>query len=428
MLTIESLYESLAATAEDDMPGSTAMVTRAEQMAHSQEAASADTSNEQLREMFARIEGVSTIAVVENGRPIGLVNRHVFMEQYAKPYARDLYGRKSCMAFMDKSPLIVSVSTPVEVLVKAAVASGGKVLDDGFITTLNGEYHGVGTGFGLMKAMSEIEAEKTRQLMASINYASLIQRSHLVESDQVLRHDVGDYGLLWMPRDVVGGDAYFFRKVADGVFGCVFDCTGHGVPGAFMTLIVLSFLEQVVVPDASGIDPGAVLAQMHGYIKRVLRQEDRSASDTASDEKASNDGLDAAAFVLATDHSGLRFASAKLSLLVAREGSTEIEVLDADKHGIGYADTPLATQWTTRQIVLGPQCMVVIPTDGVIDQIGGSKSIAHGRRRLVQFMAEHRPLDAAQLMRTFDNHFSQWQGSQKRRDDVTLLAFGTRRR
>lgn len=428
MLTIESLYDSLAASAQDGMPGSTAMVTRADQMSRNQEAASPETSNEQLREMFARIEGVATIAVVEHGYPIGLVNRYCFMEQFAKPYARDLYGRKSCIAFMDKSPLIVPASTPVEVLVKAAVASGGKVLEDGFITTLNGEYQGVGTGFDLVKAMSEIEAEKTRQLMSSINYASLIQRSHLVESDQVLRQDIGDYGLIWKPRDVVGGDAYFFRKVADGVFGCVFDCTGHGVPGAFMTLIVLSFLEQVVLPEASGIDPGAILGQMNVYIKRVLRQEDRSASDVASGEKISNDGLDAAAFVLAPDHSGLRFASAKLSLLVAREGSAEIEVVDADKHGIGYADTPLATQWTTRQVELGRQCMVVIPTDGVIDQIGGSKAIAHGRRRLVQFMADHRSLDAGQLVNAFEDSFSQWQDSQKRRDDVTMLAFGTHRR
>lgn len=426
MLTIESLYDSLAASAEDGMPGSTAMVTRADQMSRNQEAASPETSNEQLREMFARIEGVATIAVVEHGYPIGLVNRYIFMEQFAKPYARDLYGRKSCIAFMDKSPLIVPASTPVEVLVKAAVASGGKVLEDGFITTLNGEYQGVGTGFDLVKAMSEIEAEKTRQLMASINYASLIQRSHLVESDRVLRQDMGDCGLIWKPRDVVGGDAYFFRKVADGVFGCVFDCTGHGVPGAFMTLIVLSFLEQVVLPEASGIDPGTILAQMHGYIKRVLRQEDRSASDAASDEKISNDGLDAAAFVVAPDHSGLRFASAKLCMLVARKGCAEIEVVDADKHGIGYADTPLATQWATRQVELGPQCMVVIPTDGVMDQIGGSKAIAHGRKRLLQFMAEHRPLDGGQLVSAFEDHFSQWQGGQKRRDDVTMLAFRTR--
>lgn len=428
MLTIESLYESLAATVEDDKPDASALVTRAGQLARSQEAASPETTNEELREMFEHMEGVASIAVVEQGRPIGLVNRHIFMEHYARPFARELYGRKSSIAFMDKSPLIMPVATPVEVLVKAAVSSGGKVLNDGYITTLHGNYHGVGTGFGLMKAMSDIEVEKTRQLTSSISYASLIQRSHLVESDQVLGKDIGDFGLLWLPRDVVGGDAYFFRKVADGVFGCVFDCTGHGVPGAFMTLIVLSFLEQAVQSEVSGIDPGAVLAQLNTYIKRVLQQEDRSASDIPTGSKMSNDGLDAAVFVLAEDRSRLRFACAKLSLLLARAENTEIEVLEGDKHGVGYADTPVATQWTTSEVVLGPNCMLMIPTDGVIDQIGGGKSISHGRKRLIQFMSDNRALDARSLVSAFEVNFAQWQGGQKRRDDVTMLAFSTRQR
>lgn len=426
MLSIESLYESLAATVEDDGSCACGLVTRAGQLSRSQTPASPDTTNEHLRELFAHDEAIGTVAVVEHGRPIGLVNRHIFMEQYAKPFARDLWGRKSCIAFMDKSPLTVDVATPVEVLVKAAVASGGKVLNDGYITTSNGDYHGVGTGFGLMKAMSEIEAEKTRQLMSSINYASLIQQSHLVESDLALRDQIGDYGLLWLPRDVVGGDAYFFRAVAEGTFGCVFDCTGHGVPGAFMTLIVLSFLEQVVREGASAIDPGEVLSGLHAYIKRVLRQEDRGASDPNLGSKASNDGLDAAAFVLTSDHRELRLASAKLGVLVARPGAAEPELLEGGKHGIGYADTPLATQWETRQITLGPHCMLLIPTDGVIDQIGGAKAIAHGRKRLMQFMAERCSLDAKTLVWAFEASFAQWQGEQRRRDDVTMLALRTK--
>lgn len=426
MLTIEGLYESLAATMEDDGPGSLGLVTRAEQLSRNQSSASPDTSNEQLREMFVRDDAIGTVAVVEHGRPIGLVNRHIFMEQYAKPFARDLWGRKSCIAFMDKSPLIVDVATPVETLVKAAVTSGGKVLDDGYITTRNGEYHGVGTGFGLMKAMSEIEAEKTRQLMSSINYASLIQRSHLVESDQALRKDVGDFGMLWLPRDVVGGDAYFVRTVADGTFVCVFDCTGHGVPGAFMTLIVLSFLEQAVQLDMVGVDPGDVLARLNVYIKRVLQQDDRGAGDPNLGGKASNDGLDAAAFVLHQDHGELRFAAAKLGLLVVRAGAADLELIEGDKHGIGYADTPLVTRWATRNVALSPHCLLMIPTDGVIDQIGGAKAIGFGRKRLMQFMGERRSLNAAGLVAAFEAVFADWQGGQKRRDDVTMLVLRTR--
>ncbi|CAN0513775.1 unnamed protein product, partial [Phaeothamnion confervicola] len=164
---------------------------------------SPDDTNETVRELFARNESLETVAVVEQGHPIGLINRNLFMEHYARPFARDVFGRKSCIAFMDKAPVVVDAATPIEVLVKAAVDAGGRVLKDGFITTAHGQYLGLGTGYGLMKAMSDIESEKTRQLLSSISYASLIQRSHLAESDRVLQAHMPDHGLLWEPRDVV---------------------------------------------------------------------------------------------------------------------------------------------------------------------------------------------------------------------------------
>ncbi len=423
MSHIDRLYDTLAASAADLQAAHTPLATRAEHLSAPTEAVSPEHTNEDVRELFARHESLETMAVVEQGRPIGLINRNAFMEQYARPFSREVFGRKSCIAFMDKSPVVVDQGTPIELLVKTAVDAGGRVLKDGFITTAHGQYLGLGTGFGLMKAMSDIEAEKTRQLLSSISYASLIQRSHLAESDRVLLQHLPDHGLLWEPRDVVGGDAYFFRPTPDGLVGCVFDCTGHGVPGAFMTLIALSFLEQAIDPARSGTDPGAVLTAMNHYIKRVLQQ--RAGHEDAAAGKESSDGLDAAVFLLAPDRRSLRFASARLSLLVAREGDEAIAQIDGDKVGIGYAETPDNQVWTTVDVPLGARSLVVVPTDGVIDQIGGPKQIAHGRRRLMQFMADHRGAQARSLCAAFTASFAEWQGSQRRRDDVSLLAFST---
>lgn len=425
MSHIDRLYDTLAASAADLQVAHTPLATRAEHLSAPVEAVSPEHTNEDVRELFARQESLETLAVVEQGRPIGLINRNAFMEQYARPFSREVFGRKSCIAFMDKSPVVVDMATPIELLVKTAVDAGGRVLKDGFITTAYGQYLGLGTGFGLMKAMSDIEAEKTRQLLSSISYASLIQRSHLAESDRVLQQHLPDHGLLWEPRDVVGGDAYFFRPTPDGLLGCVFDCTGHGVPGAFMTLIALSFLEQAIDPERAGADPGATLTAMNRYIKRVLQQRAQGDDDAARPEKESSDGLDAAVFLLAPDGRSLRFASARLSLLVAREGEDAIAQVDGDKAGIGYAETADDQVWNTHEVPLGARSVVVIPTDGVIDQIGGPKQIAHGRRRLMQFMAEHRGARARSLCNAFAASFAEWQGPQRRRDDVSLLAFGT---
>lgn len=422
MLDVGTLYESLASVAEDDHPNTAPLVTKVAQLVRMQEHVTPDTTNEEVREKFLQLESVASLAVVEHGVPVGLINRNQFMEQYAKPFARDLYGRKSCIAFMDKSPLVIDAETPIETLVKAAVESGGKVLNDGYIATSDGTYSGVGTGFGLMKAMSDIEAEKTKQLLSSISYASLIQKSHLVESNRVLKERIRNFGLIWEPRDVVGGDAYYFREVADGIFGCVFDCTGHGVPGAFMTLIVMSFFEQAVPSDASNIDPSEVLTKLNHYIKRVLRQEDKPASQTGGVD-ASNDGLDAAVFVIRDDWQEMLFASAKLDLVIKPASGEGVVIIDGESTPLGYSDTPSNMHWPLHRITLEPNSMMVIPTDGVIDQVGGPKSIAHGRRRLIKFVEERSGMDAGELSLDFLSSFKEWQGTQRRRDDVSLLAF-----
>ncbi|TXH37426.1 MAG: serine/threonine protein phosphatase [Burkholderiaceae bacterium] len=427
MSSLDRLYDTLAASAADLKNAHAPLATRAEHLSAPAAPVTPEHSSEDVRELFMQQESLQTLAVVEGGRPIGLINRNAFMEQYARPFSRELYGRKSCTTFMDTDPVVVETSTPIELLVKAAVGAGNRVLREGFITTTRGQYAGMGTGFGLMKAMSDIEAEKTRQLLASISYASLIQRSHLAESDRVLQQHLPDHGLLWEPRDVVGGDAYFFRPTQGGLLGCVFDCTGHGVPGAFMTLIVLSFLEQAVDPARDAPDPGALLTAMHRYIQRVLQQRPRTDDEKAGHpEKESSDGLDAAMFVLASDGRSLRFASARLSLLVRSAGDEAVTQVDGDRAGIGYAETPDDHTWATHQVPLGIHAMVLIPTDGVIDQIGGPKQIAHGRRRLMQFMADQQGTTAHKLCARFHASFGDWQGTQRRRDDVTLLAFSNR--
>ena len=424
MNSLDRLYESLAAGAADKRHAHTALATRAEHLTAPAEPVTPEHTNDDVRQRFALNEVQETLAVVENGQPIGLINRHIFMEQYARPFARDVFGRKSCIAFMDKSPVIVDRGLPIETLVRTAVEAGTRVLKDGFITTAEGQYLGLGTGYALMKAMSDIEAEKTRQLLSSIGYASLIQRSHLAESDLALREGLPDHALLWQPRDVVGGDAYFFRHTAAGLVGCVFDCTGHGVPGAFMTLIALSFLEQTIAPECGTIDPGATLGAMNRYIKRVLQQRQREGdSSYGSSSRPSNDGLDAALFLLAPDGASLQFASARLHLLIAPDDGGALRTIDGDRNGIGYADTADDQTWITQQVALCGPSLLVIPTDGVIDQIGGPRQIAHGRRRLVQFMEQRRGVSARALCAEFAEHFSQWQGQERRRDDVSLLAF-----
>lgn len=377
-------------------------------------------TNEEVRQCLAQDAAAEALAVVnEDGCPIGLINRSIFLEAYAKPYARELFGRRSCIAWMDKDALVVDADTPIEELVKRAVSKGAKVLKDGFITTHDGLYAGLGTGFALMEAMEALEAEKSRQILQSIEYASTIQRSHLRSSQEGLAAGLPDHALVWQPRDVVGGDCYFFRQLPEGLFGAVVDCTGHGVPGAFMTLIALSFLEQRVSRESGTADPGQVLGDLNRYIKQVLAQGNQPQDFGAS---KSDDGMDALCFVLSDGGASLRFASARLSLLLVQGGSSGMQCFEGERAGIGYVDTPDDAVWSTQQLALDPHSRVLLFTDGVTDQLGGPKGIALGRKRLGEWFGMVASRPSREIGEAFQVFFADWQGSQTRRDDVTLLA------
>jgi len=427
MANIEDLYSSIANSASGKNGGAHAgLAVHAGGLVTAVPCIAPEFSNAQLQEVFLAHPEFETIAVAKAGVPVGLVNRNVFMEQYGRPFSRELYGKKGCLTFADTAPLITSADTPIEVLVRHAVEPDSRVMKDGFICTIDGQYSGLGTGMSLLQAMSDVEAEKTRQLLSSIDYASAIQQSSLRNSKEELHACLPNADLAWLPRDVVGGDCYFFRATRNGIFGAIIDCTGHGVPGAFMTLITLSYLENRVNRGDDEPDPSEILTGLNRYIKKILGQNKREKMQGSLEGK-SDDGLDAFVFALTEQGQALHYAGARLEMAVALPGEAELRFFEGDKMGVGYSDTPDDFMFSSERTRLPAGYRAVITTDGIIDQIGGPKNIAHGRKRLYQLMAEQRDRNPKELSAAVLANFASWQGTQRRRDDVCLLAFTAER-
>ena len=399
---------------------------RAQELALAAPAATPGTTNEQLREMFQRHASAPAIAVVEGGRPVGLVNRRTFMESYARPFAHDLWGRKSCEAFMDRRALVVDAAVSIAELARRASDGASRALEDGFIVTDQGHYLGLGSGPALVRALSALEAARAHQIEQSIAYASVIQRSMLSTSHTELHATLPDHALLWEPRDVVGGDCYWFRRTEGGLKGAVLDCTGHGVPGAFMTVIALAALEQAFSDPASEEDPGLVLGRMSRAIKARLHQ-DMPGKAIPSPERAggSDDGLDGVCFFLPAAGRELRLASAHFPVLLLDAGAPAPTLLGSERASVGYAETDLDQVWSTQRVALEPETLVVMATDGCTDQIGGPKRIAFGRGRMAALLSRQRGLGAAAFAAAFRAEHERWRGEEARRDDMMMLTFTT---
>lgn len=374
-----------------------------------------EENNADVLEVFGRHRELISLPVLERGMPIGLISRNIFMSQMSKPYYRELYEKKSCIAFMDKSPLIAEADTPIETLAARAVESGYKTLADGFIIVEEGRFAGVGTGLDLMHVLAELQAERNRQVMQSIDYASTIQRAMLSESLAAMQETLDDVGIVWAPRDVVGGDFYHFRRYDGGWFAAVADCTGHGVPGAFLTLIASSALTHAL--DRYGPqDPSLLMGEVSRGMKLALGQH------SSSQHADSNDGMDAAFLWFDSTAGVLTSAHAKMPLFVLEPTADAVQTIDGERMGIGYADTPADMVWANHRSTLESGAILCCSTDGLIDQIGGQRNIAYGKRRLREALLRHRRQPMAELTNLMMKELEDYQGSHTRRDDLTFLS------
>jgi len=393
----------------------------AEDLAVSTPSVTTDHTNQDVLEVFALHRELACLPVTEQGRPIGLINRSIFLSQMSKPYHRELYNRKSCIAFMDKEPLVVDAEMSIDALTFRTVEYGEKALADGFIVARAGQYLGLGHGLQLMRVVADMQAERNRQIMHSIDYASTIQRAMLRTSRESLAATLADAALVWEPRDVVGGDFYHFAAFTDGWFAALADCTGHGVPGAFMTLIASSLLNQAL-EQLGPRDPGALMMAVNRGIKQMLAQTGREPRQTP-DASESDDGLDAAFFWFDNATRELTFAGAKSALFVLQPGDAEGAMINGARMGVGYVDTAMDYVWHNSAVQTQAGTLVFVTTDGLIDQIGGPKEIAFGKRRMREAICAQRDASATRISEAVLDVHRAWQGEQRRRDDLTFFCF-----
>lgn len=261
----------------------------------------------------------------------------------------------------------------------------------------------------LQKAMTDLSAAQ-RQIGESLDYASLIQTSFLPERTDLAGY-IPDHFLIWEQRDVVGGDAYWFRPTASGFLLGVIDCTGHGVPGAFMTLIVTSLLEKAAADGTAS--PAEVLGRMNRLIKDALRQNGR--------DSRSDDGMDCALCHVDRRAGELTFAGANTPLYVMR--ARGVDVVRGDRCGLGYVRSDRDFRFTDRVIGIEEGMRFYLASDGLVDQVGGERGFPFGKSRLVEFIDANRTAPIAAQGRELIDELKRYQGGERRRDDITVIGF-----
>ncbi|MBF0625414.1 MAG: bacteriohemerythrin [Magnetococcales bacterium] len=255
--------------------------------------------------------------------------------------------------------------------------------------------------------------EAWQVVSASIDYAANIQQA-ILSSSNLLDARLLDHFIWWQPRDVVGGDIYWYRNWGPGILIILADCTGHGVPGAFMTLITNGALDQALLETPPG-DPAILLQRMHQLIQMVLGQEE------AASHRPANDGLEAGICFLRPDQGSLIFAGARFSLFHARGG--QVAEIRGDKAGLGYRGIPQGVTFTNHSLTFAPESRFYLTSDGLLDQVGGPRRLGFGKNRFKKLLADLEGVPFAEQKDLIQKALLAYQGQEARRDDVAVLGF-----
>lgn len=261
----------------------------------------------------------------------------------------------------------------------------------------------------VLEEKNSIIESKNRDITDSITYASHIQQSILPADSQIAQH-FADSFIMFRPRDIVSGDFYWVEQSGDDVILAVGDCTGHGVPGAFMSVIGTNLLNEAV--NEHGItEPAAILSRMRKNLIAFLQKN--------SDGKGVKDGMDISVIVYNKKKFTVHFAGAYNSVYRIRNG--ELTEFHADKTPVGFYFEDDLVPFTTRNIDIMSGDQICLFTDGFADQFGGPRGKKFKYRQLKETLCAVNSKSCSEQKTHMERVFDEWKGNLEQIDDVCLI-------
>jgi serine phosphatase RsbU (regulator of sigma subunit) len=246
------------------------------------------------------------------------------------------------------------------------------------------------------------------EITTSINYASRIQAA-LLPQKETLEKTLSDHFILFLPRDIVSGDFYWASKVDSKIVFCAADCTGHGVPGAFMSMLGITFLDEIVHKQKV-LKADEILNKLRQNVIGALKQ-------TGKNEEQ-KEGIDIALCIYDPAKSQLEFAGAHLPLYIIHKGRLQ-EYL-ADKIPISYVeDNPQSFRSNIIKIKKGD--VLYLFSDGYADQFGGPLGKKYKYVSLKKYLTDIHSHPMEKQKKLLEENFYSWKGNREQIDDIILM-------
>lgn len=267
--------------------------------------------------------------------------------------------------------------------------------------------------YDIIEAQRKELSKVNRNLNLSIEYASLIQEA-ILPSNDILDGYTKDNFVFWKPKDVVGGDIYLVVELESKheILIMVIDGVGHGVSGAFLTILVKALEAQIVEQIARGVlepSPAEILKYFNVSIKTILKQEKGSKS---------NVGFDGGILYYNRRTNRCRYAGAKTPLYIIN--NHKLEVIKSDRKNVGFIRTKMNQEYTEYEIEIKEGTKLYISTDGLLDQEGEDNS-RYGKDRFEKVILESHNNPFSQQEELITSSFLNIKGELEQSDDITVI-------
>ncbi len=249
--------------------------------------------------------------------------------------------------------------------------------------------------------------EANDKITASIHYAKYIQNA-ILPPTELVNNILHDNFVLFKPKDIVSGDFYWVQQIDNLSFVAVVDCTGHGVPGAFMSMLAYAFLNEIVGRANNNV--AQILNSLRIQVKHSLRQE--------TDTNVIKDGMDIALCLIDNENHTLLFSGAYRPLYHIRDAT--LNEVKADKMPIGLHIFE-KDSFTQHELKLQKNDVIYIFTDGYHDQFGGDENRKFLTKKFKELLLEIHTLKMNEQKQILDIRFEQWKGNRQQVDDVLVI-------
>ncbi|MBI4930632.1 MAG: tetratricopeptide repeat protein [Bacteroidetes bacterium] len=258
----------------------------------------------------------------------------------------------------------------------------------------------------IIEQQKKIVDQKNKHITDSINYAKRIQDS-ILPSKEELSNCFSGYFIFFQPREIVSGDFYWLSNQNGKTILAVADCTGHGVPGAFMSMIGNTLLNEIV-NEKRIFQPAEILNHLNEGIVHALHQESRS----------QDDGMDISVCLFDNEKNKITFAGANHSMYVVQNNS--IEEIKGDIFSIGSMFGKKNFSFTQQEIALLKNSSVYFSTDGFADQVGGKSGKKFLVKQMQELLVNISSLNIKEQEEKIKNAFEEWKGNYSQLDDVLV--------